>query len=128
MIDLKFASSGESLLYSPSRLGNNQRHGQLHRNHRTSRGRERRGFPTFRCCYERTSILPANSGRRRRGLFDCPLADTQFRNTDMVLKVANAAGLGAAAEGGLKFNIIVPCFDECESTNLALVEAPPSPA
>src|ERR1700733_7997771 len=128
MIDLKFGSSGESLLDSPFRLGDNQRHGQLHRNHRTSRGRERRGFPTFRCCYERTSILPANSGRRRRGLFDCPLAVTQFRNTDMVLKVAHDAAVGAAAERGFGFNIIVTGFDECESTNLALVEAPPSPA
>jgi hypothetical protein len=46
----------------------------------------------------------------------------------MVLKVAHDAAVGAAAESGFEFNIIVTGFDECESTNLALVEAPPSPA
>jgi hypothetical protein len=46
----------------------------------------------------------------------------------MVLKAAHDAAVGAAAESGFEFSIIVTGFDECEWTNLATVDAPPSPA
>ena len=51
-----------------------------------------------------------------------------IQNTDMVLKTAHDAAVGAAAESGFEFSVIVTGFDECEWTNLAPVEAPPSPA
>ena len=57
-----------------------------------------------------------------------PTGSYAIQNTDMVLKAAHDAALGAASESGLEFSIIVTGFDECEWTNLAPVEAPPSPA
>jgi hypothetical protein len=50
-----------------------------------------------------------------------------IQNTDMVLKAAHDAALGAAAESGFEFSVIVTDFDECEWTNLAPSEAPASP-
>jgi hypothetical protein len=57
-----------------------------------------------------------------------PTGSYAIQNTDMVLTAAHDAAVGAAGESGFEFSIIVTGFDECEWTNLAPVEAPPSPA
>ena len=57
-----------------------------------------------------------------------PTGSYAIQNTDMVLKAAHDAAVGAAAESGFEFSIVVTGFDECEWTNLAAVDAPPSPA
>ena len=57
-----------------------------------------------------------------------PVGSYAIQNTDMVLKAAHDAAVGAAGESGFEFSLIVTSFDECEWTNLAPVEAPPSPA
>jgi len=57
-----------------------------------------------------------------------PTGSYAIQNTDMVLKAAHDAAVGAASESGFEFSIIVTGFDECEWTNLAPVDAPPSPA
>ena len=56
-----------------------------------------------------------------------PTGSYAIQNTDMVLKAAHDAVVGAAGESGFEFSVIVTDFDECEWTNLAPVEAPPSP-
>ena len=62
------------------------------------------------------------------GAYWLPTGSYAIQNTDMVLKAAHDAAVGAAAENGFEFSVIVTGFDECEWTNLAPVEAPPSPA
>ena|ERR1700751_696523 len=57
-----------------------------------------------------------------------PTGSYAIQNTDMVLKAAHDAAVGAASESGFEFSIIVTGFDECEWTNLAPVDASPSPA
>ena len=57
-----------------------------------------------------------------------PTGSYANQNTDMVLKAAHDAVVGAAGESGFEFSVIVTGFDECEWTNLAPVETPPSPA
>ena len=57
-----------------------------------------------------------------------PTGSYAIQNTDVVLKAAHDAAVGAASESGFEFSIIVTGFDECEWTNLAPVDAPPSPA
>jgi hypothetical protein len=57
-----------------------------------------------------------------------PTGSYAIQNTDMVLKAAHDAAVGAAGESGFEFSVIVTGFDDCEWTNLAPVEAPPSPA
>jgi hypothetical protein len=51
-----------------------------------------------------------------------PSGSFAIQNTDMVLKAAHDAAVGAAGETGLEFSILVTNFDECEWTNLAPVE------
>lgn len=60
--------------------------------------------------------------------FWLPAGCYAIQNTDMVLKAAHDAAVGAAGESGFEFSVIVTAFDECEWTNLAPVEAPPGPA
>ena len=57
-----------------------------------------------------------------------PTGSYAIQNTDMALNAAHDAAVGAAGESGFEFSVIVTGFDECEWTNLAPVEAPPSPA
>ena len=54
-----------------------------------------------------------------------PTGSYAIQNTDMVLRAAHDAAVGAASESGYEFSIIVTGFDECEWTNLAPVEASP---
>jgi hypothetical protein len=51
-----------------------------------------------------------------------PSGSYAIQNTDMVLKAAHDAAVGAAGESGFEFSIIVTSFEECEWTNLAPVE------
>jgi hypothetical protein len=51
-----------------------------------------------------------------------PSGSYAIQNTDMVLKAAHDAAVGAAGESGFEFSIIVMSFEECEWTNLAAVE------
>ena len=60
--------------------------------------------------------------------FWLPAGSYAIQNTDMALKAAHDAAVGAAGESGFEFSVIVTGFDECEWTNLAPVEAPPGPA
>lgn len=60
--------------------------------------------------------------------FWLPAGCYAIQNTDMVLKAAHDAALGAVSESGLEFSVIVTGFDECEWTNLAPVDAAPGPA
>jgi hypothetical protein len=60
--------------------------------------------------------------------FWLPEGSYAIQNTDMVLKAAHDAAVGAAGESGFEFSVIVTGFNECEWTNLAPVEAPPGPA
>jgi hypothetical protein len=55
-------------------------------------------------------------------VFWLPRGSYAIQNTDMVLKTAHDTALGAAAETGFDFSLIVTSFDECEWTNLAPVE------
>ena len=51
-----------------------------------------------------------------------PSGSFAIQNTDMVLKAAHDAVVGAVGETGFEFSIVVMSFDECEWTNLAPVE------
>jgi len=51
-----------------------------------------------------------------------PAGSYAIQNTDMVLKAAHDAAVGAAGETGFEFSIMMASFDECEWTNLAPVE------
>jgi hypothetical protein len=51
-----------------------------------------------------------------------PSGSFAIQNTDMVLKAAHDAAVGAAGESGFEFSLMVTSFDECEWTNLAPVE------
>jgi hypothetical protein len=51
-----------------------------------------------------------------------PTGSYAIQNTDMMLKAAHDAAVGAAGESGFEFSVLVTAFDECEWTNLAPVE------
>ena len=56
-----------------------------------------------------------------------PSGNYAIQDTDMVLKAAHDAAVGAAGESGFEFSVMVTAFDECEWTNLAPVEEPSGP-
>ncbi|HTZ48265.1 MAG TPA: hypothetical protein VMH20_11775 [Verrucomicrobiae bacterium] len=51
-----------------------------------------------------------------------PEGSYAIQNTEMVLKAAHDAAVGAAGESGFDFSIMVTSFEECEWTNLTPVE------
>jgi hypothetical protein len=55
-------------------------------------------------------------------LYWLPSGSYAIQATDMVLKAAHDAAVGAVGETGFEFSLLVTSFEECEWTNLAPVE------